>query len=239
MSSIKLADIATELEPIGWKVNSDKYKNLDAPLEFECSAGHRVYSTWRKIRSNPECPLCNKQALKEQQQRITKKKKGEYRILALDQASHICGWSVYSNKNLIAFGTFKTREDDEVARFHEVREWLAAMVENWEPDYVGIEGIQYQTNIGVTTFQTLARLQGVLLDYLYTERIPYKICPTNTWRTHCGVTGSTRSDKKRSIQLKIQEWYGLKLDEDAADAAGIGKYVADTVSPALEIESWI
>lgn len=113
------------------------------------------------------------------------------------------------------------------------------MIDNWQPDYIGIEGIQYQAQIGVTTFQTLARLQGILMDTCYEANIPYKICPTNTWRTHCGVTGSSRADKKRSIQLKIKDWYGLSLDEDTSDAAGIGKYLADTLAPKVEIVQWI
>jgi hypothetical protein len=44
------------------------------------------------------------------------------------------------------------------------------MLQNWRPDYVGIEGIQYQPKVfdgdtvgSVTLFQTLAHLQGILL----------------------------------------------------------------------------
>jgi hypothetical protein len=35
-----------------------------------------------------------------------KKKKGEFRVLALDQATHYTGYAVYNNRNLIDYGTF-------------------------------------------------------------------------------------------------------------------------------------
>ena len=112
------------------------------------------------------------------------------------------------------------------------------MIENWKPDIVAIEGIQYQQNFGVTTFQTLARLQGVLMELCFELGIPCQVCPTNTWRAHCGVKGRSRSDKKASMQSLIKTWFDISLSDDAADAIGIGKYVADTHKKKNEIVSW-
>lgn len=53
--------------------------------------------------------------------------------------------------------------------------------------------------MGVTTFQTLARLQGILMDTCFELKINYKICPTNTWRAHHEVKGRSRADKKKSM----------------------------------------
>ena len=44
-----------------------------------------------------------RERLKTKEFRNTKKKKNEYRILALDQATHISGYAVFSNKNLIDY----------------------------------------------------------------------------------------------------------------------------------------
>lgn len=55
--------------------------------------------------------------------------------------------------------------------------------------------------MGVTVFETLARLQGILMETCYELKIPYEICPTNTWRKFCGVRGRSRADKKRSMQV--------------------------------------
>ena len=79
------------------------------------------------------------------------------------------------------------------------------MVHSWKPDYIGIEGVQYQQNFGVTTFQTLCRIQGILMELCVELEIPYEVCATNTWRHHCGVKGKSRIDKKRSMQLLAKE----------------------------------
>ena len=189
MAKITIQSIQEQLESLGWKVISDTYKNLDEELEFQCNEGHKVFTTWKKLRNKTLCPICGKNQYKINDVPILKKKKGVKRILALDQASHITGYALFENKSLIKWGTFETKSNSEDARVNEVKEWLASKINGWELDYIGLEGIQYQESFGVTTFQTLARLQGVLINLCFEQGIRYEICPTNTWRHHCGVKG--------------------------------------------------
>ena len=238
MAKIKIETIAEELAADGWQVLSTDYQNLDTEMEFLCSEGHKVYAPWKKIRSKRDCPVCRQNQFKQNLNVIKPKMKGENRILALDQASHVTGYSIFDGPNLVSYGTFEAKETDEAKRFHEIRLWLISMVENWQCDIIGIEGIQYQQTMGVTTFQTLARLQGVLMDLCIELNIPYVICPTNTWRAHCGVKGTKRTDKKRSMQLLVKQWYDVTVSDDIADAVGIGKYVTDTNQQKTKIVSW-
>lgn len=238
MARIKIESIAEELEPDGWKVLSTDYQNLDTEMEFLCAEGHKVYAPWKKIRTKRECPVCKQNQFKQNLNIIKPKMKGENRVLALDQASHITGYSIFDGPNLVSFGTFEAKESDEGKRFHEIKLWLISMIENWQCDIIGIEGIQYQQNMGVTTFQTLARLQGILMDLCIELEIPYVICPTNTWRAHCGVKGQSRTDKKRSMQLLVKNWYDVTVSDDIADAVGIGKYVTDTNQQKTKIVNW-
>ena len=92
--------------------------------------------------------------------------------------------------------------------------------------------------MGVTVFQTLARLQGVLIETCVELEIPYKIAPTNTWRAHCKVKGRSRADKKRSMQMLVKEWYDVSVTDDESDAIGIGKYVSETHQQKTEIINW-
>ena len=179
-----------------------------------------------------------RERLKTKEFKNCKKKKGEYRILALDQATHISGFAVFSNKNLIDYGAFEAEGNNDIERSVQVKTWLISLIDQFEVDFVGLEGIQYQTEIGVTAFETLARLQGILAATCYEEKIPYKIVATNTWRAHCGVKGRSRPDRKRSMQNLVQEWFKFKPTEDEADAIGIGKYFVDTQSPKVEIVDW-
>ena len=238
MARIKIETIAEELAADGWKVLSTDYQNLDTEMEFMCAEGHKVYAPWKKIRTNRECPVCKQNKYKQVKNVIKPKVKGEYRVLALDQASRITGFSIFDGEQLTSYGIYEAVNEEEGKRCHEVRVWLASMIENWKPDIIGIEGIQFQEKMGVTTFQTLARLQGILIDLCIELEIPYVICPTNTWRAHVGVKGRARADKKRSMQLIIKDKYDISVSDDIADAIGIGKYVSDTHRKRTEMVSW-
>jgi hypothetical protein len=115
------------------------------------------------------------------------------------------------------------------------------MISNWDPDCVAIEGIQYQDEssgqkVSVTVFQGLARLQGVLMDACFSLKIDCLVCPTNTWRNHCGVKGRYRADKKRSMQLIAKKEYDITVTDDESDAIGIGKYAANLNK--IEVTNW-
>ena len=247
MSKIKLDDIRKQLAEDNWTLVSDSYKNLDEVLTFMCSEGHTVYAPWKKIRTRRECPLCKGNVYTHHENKVVPKKKDTIRILALDQATKVTGWSVYDGRTLIKYGAFSTSLDGEAARNNSVKTWLINMINLWQPDYIAIEGIQYQDEsggkddkkkLGVVVFQTLARLQGVLLDACFEAHIPVEVCPTNTWRAHCGVKGRTRSDKKKSMQMLAKEWFDVTLSDDEADSIGIGKYLADLKTKQTQVFQW-
>ena len=238
MARISIDEIKEQISTDGWQLISENYQNLDSNLEFKCDKSHTVIAPWKKIRENRICPICMRERLKTKEFHNTKKKKGEYRILALDQATHISGYAVFDNKNLIDYGTFEAVGDNDIERSVQVKQWLISLIDQFQIDFVGLEGIQYQTAAGITTFETLARLQGILAATCVEEKISYKIANTNTWRVHCGVKGRTRPDKKRSMQRLVKEWFNIMPSEDEADAIGIGKYFSDIQSPKVEIIDW-
>ena len=132
---------------------------------FECPHGHQVFAPWQKLRTRRDCPVCKQNSFTQNAEEILPKPKGATRILALDQATKVTGYSIFDDGKLVKVGTFTTTSDDEVARCVSVKNWFLSMLQSWKPDYVGIEGIQYQPktfdgdSVGsVTLFQTLAHL---------------------------------------------------------------------------------
>lgn len=243
MAKIKIDDIKFELATDGWLLISSEYTNLKTEMEFECNEGHRVFATWDKIRSKRECPMCKSNALSKMDNEILAKPKGAKRTLALDQASKTTGYAIFDDGKLVKYGKFSASNEDDIERFALMKEWLMSMISNWRPDHIGIEGIQYQEEgsgqkMGVTVFQTLARLQGILMLTCHEAKIPYTICPTNTWRHSCGVKGKTRSDKKRSMQLLAKQWYDITVTDDEADAIGIGHHLVNHIKKNTEITNW-
>lgn len=243
MAKINLDTIKTQLAAEGWKVLAADYTNLDTVMEFECPEGHRVHTTWKKLRTKLECPICKNKSHSYHSGESQAKPKGVTRVLALDQASHVSGYAIFDNDKLVAYGSFEASGRDEVERYLSIKSWLLSLISTWRPDHVGIEGIQFQEEgggqkMGVTVFQTLARLQGVLLLTCHEERIPCEVCPTNTWRHHCGVKGKTRTDKKRSMQILVKKWYDVTVTDDESDAIGIGRYVSQSVTKQTLITNW-
>ena len=242
MSKIKVEDIRKAAIDNGWQLVSTEYKNLSTELTFICNEGHEINIPYKKVRDKWECPLCKANKYYNFSEEVKPKSKGVQRAIGLDQATHITGYSIFDNDELIYAGTFEATAEDEIARDVQIQNWLIQLIHNWKPDIVGLEGIQLQQfndkMVGVTTYQTLARLQGILMATCYDLKVDYMICPPATWRNHSGVKGRSRADKKRSMQNKIKEWFDITVSDDVADAIGIGKYINETHKKKVEIFNW-
>ena len=242
MSKIKVEDIRKAAIENGWQLVSTEYKNLSTELTFICNEGHEINIPYKKVRDKWECPLCKANKYYNFSEEVKPKSKGVQRAIGLDQATHITGYSIFDNEELVYAGTFEATAEDEIARDVQIQNWLIQLIHNWKPDVVGLEGIQLQQfndkMVGVTTYQTLARLQGILMATCYNLKVDYMICPPATWRNHSGVKGRSRADKKRSMQNKIKEWFDITVSDDVADAIGIGKYINETHKKKVEIFNW-
>ncbi len=242
MSKIKVEDIRKAAIDNGWQLISTEYKNLSTELTFICNEGHEINIPYKKVRDKWECPLCKANKYYNFSEEVKPKSKGVQRAIGLDQATHITGYSIFDNEELVYAGTFEATAEDEIARDVQIQNWLIQLIHNWKPDVVGLEGIQLQQfndkMVGVTTYQTLARLQGILMATCYDLKVDYMICPPATWRNHSGVKGRSRADKKRSMQNKIKEWFDITVSDDVADAIGIGKYINETHKKKVEIFNW-
>lgn len=226
MAKIKIEDIRQEAKEHSWNILTEEYQNLDLTMEWECSEGHTILLPYKSVRGKYECPVCKQNIYKNKEFKVVSKDK-KYRILALDQATKVTGWAVYDDQDLVAYGIFTAKEQDPIARDNTIRNWLISMIYTWQPDLIGLEGIQLQEN-NVTLYTTLARLQGVLMQTCYELNKEYEICHTAVWRKHCGVKGTSRADKKISMQRQAKAWFDVTLTDDISDAIGIGKYLVDT-----------
>lgn len=229
---INVYTVANHLETEGWKLISDSYKNLNTELEMECPEGHRQFQTYGNWRKHPICEQCMAgDPYKIKKNKVPAKNADTVRVLALDAATNITGYSIYDDRDLVSYGTFKTSGEKAEERIHEVKEWLKAAIVAWEPDFVGIENIQLQSfgnnQYQVETYRVLANLQGVLVDTLFEACIDHDLVSVNTWRNYCNVgQGTGRENKKKQAQDKVKLWYNQNCTQDEADAICIGKYFA-------------
>jgi Holliday junction resolvasome RuvABC endonuclease subunit len=67
------------------------------------------------------------------------------KLLALDQASHITGYSVFDNKDLIAYGKFELKDEDLGKRLVKYRKKIEELIEKYDIEEVAFEDIQMQS----------------------------------------------------------------------------------------------
>ena len=230
---INIYSVTNHLESEGWKLVSDTYKNLNTELEMICPAGHlqkQTYGNWRK---RPMCEQCIAgDPYKVKKNKVPIKKIDTRRILALDAATNVTGYAVYDDDTLVTYGVYKVNKElSTEQRINEIKKWLSAALNEWEIDFCIIENIQLQSygsnssQMQVKTFQTLANLQGVLLDTCFEACVDHDLVYAVEWRHYCGVgEGTGRENKKKQAQNKVHMWYGLDCTQDEADAICIGKY---------------
>lgn len=227
--AINIYTVQQDLKNQKWTLVSKTYKNLKTPLQMICPKGHEVevpYEDWRK---RHECPECEKLVAEASiRNKIPTPNPLVNRILALDAATNTTGYSIFDNRKLVAYGTFTTNGSNATERINQVKHWVDDVRQKAQPNFIGIENIQYQQMAGVKTFQTLANLQGVLLDYCF-ENCKSALVMPSTWRAHLGINhGDKRAEAKQKTQNYVKMLTGLDVSQDEADAICIGKYFADT-----------
>ena len=234
MGTINIYTVRNALEAENWQLVSETYKNLKTPLEIICPYGHKQEQTFDQWRKHKICDICMAgDPYKIKKNKVPEKGTDTQRILGLDAATGVTGYSIYDDKVLVGFGTYKTSSSlPAVERINQVKNWLKAALKEWEPDFIGIENIQLQkygnrdTDVQVKTFQTLANLQGVLLDVIFEACINYDLVRPSEWRSYCGISDGDqhRDARKKAAQAKVKIWYDMVCTEDEADAICIGKY---------------
>lgn len=248
MAKIRIEDIRKECEEHNWKVITTEYTNLDTQMKFVCGEGHTIVSPWKMVRGKFACAACEKNPFKEEElSKVIPKPRGATRVLSIDQATKKSGWAIFDNGNLVKYGVFETSLESDTERLNAVKNWLISMINIWKPDHIAIEDIQLQNKggfddtgdnvIGVTTFKTLAKLQGVVIQTIYEAKIPYTVCMPAVWRKFNKIKGKSRADKKKSAQILVKDCYDITLTDDAAEAILIGRYACGNLEK-YEISSW-
>jgi len=228
---INIYAVTNHLNELGWELISDSYKNLNTELEMKCPKGHLQKKTYNEWRKHPQCDICLAGApFLGQKNKVPPKNDDTQRVLALDAATVVTGYSIYDNQKLVSFGTYKVDKNlPTEERINKMKKWLISVIEECQPDFIGLENIQLQSfgkgQFQVEMYRTLANLQGVLVDTIFEACIDHDLVYSTTWRNYCNVGDDKgRENKKKAAQDKVKLWYGQDCTQDEADAICIGKY---------------
>lgn len=145
------------------------------------------------------------------------------RILAIDQATHVSGFSFWDNNELVDYGHFEATNKDTIFRMQEVSDWVGGLINQHNPDAVVIEAVQYQQNQKV--YSTLSQLQGVLFALFFSVGVEFYIVEPSAWKSYSGIKlrEKRKEQKLQSIEI-VSSSYGVTPTEDEADAILMGRY---------------
>ena len=220
-----------KLRNLGWELLSDEYQNKTTPITVRCAnCGQVVFTSLEEVQKGGKCIGCES-TQREDNLRVAEivetqlpQKKGR-RLLALDQSTTNCGWSVFEDGKLLQFGVKKLDKSDINFRIAEVDRWFREVLKLWEIDEVGFEDIQLQRD--PLTYKKLAMLLGVLVNSTIAELgTEPRIVGSNVWCSACGIHARYRDERKRQSQNRVLKLFGQRVSQDAADAINIGTFFA-------------
>ncbi len=149
------------------------------------------------------------------------------KLLALDQASRVSGWSIFIDGELKDWGHLTTEQEEVGERLVTIRNFIIKKVQEWDIDTIAFEDIQLQSSVGnnVKTFKVLANVFGVVLETAVELNKNVIVVPSSTWKSTLQIKGRTRPDQKRNAQAYVLQQYQVKATQDECDAICIGSHV--------------
>lgn len=227
MAKLSMEQVKEELQSLGYQYVSGTYQNLKSVIVVKCKENHEVTTTLHDLRKKRPCPVCSQFEITKEEEKMLEqlpKKKG-FRVLALDNATKITGYSIFENGKLLHYGIKEIDSSTpQKLRIAYMKQWFVSMLTVWDIDSVGLENVQYQGN--AQTLITLSKLLGALEVASLEYNIEPYVVSSQTWKSFCKVKGRNRYQDKEKAQNHVKVKYGIIVSQDAADAICLGEYVA-------------
>lgn len=145
-------------------------------------------------------------------------------VLGVDPSTVATGYSVWRDGRLLVCGVITPRHPVQTTRAQEVVEALAALLEQWRPDAVGIERLPTR-HAGSSEVWSLANSLKQLCRW---HKVPVELVTPAQWRRSIvELSGNAqKADVLAALRMRYHdEPWAEGLGPDALEAAAIGEYV--------------
>lgn len=136
------------------------------------------------------------------------------RVLGFDSSSKACGWSVFDNGQLVAYGRYLQSGTGHGERLMHFRYWILHMFTHWAPHRVIFEA-PYQGRMR-NTFGVLSKYVA-MIEAAHFEHYGREIGETGTMPAHLikkligAKKGKDHEANKKIVLLMINQQFGLSL----------------------------
>lgn len=152
------------------------------------------------------------------------------KILSLDQSTRCTGYCITVDGKITEWGilTPERKKDIVNIRMREMFFKIYDLVKTSQPDFIVMEGTQYQNNIN--SFNILSKLQGIILSIAFLTNLGFYIVEPTCWKSFCKIKGRKREEQKADTKRFVAETYGIIATEDEADAIGIATWAVANIT---------
>lgn len=151
-------------------------------------------------------------------------------ILSVDASSKSSGWALYEENQLLSHGCITSSSTDLFKRIHKMVDSIDEIITNNNVSKLILEEVRPEDIGGRTntnTHRALMWLQGAIAMMIHDKhsKVTIEYLYPSEWRKCCKIKtgrGVVRETvKQRDIRF-VQEQFGFTVNDDEADAIGIG-----------------
>lgn len=150
------------------------------------------------------------------------------RVLSIDASTKSTGVAVFDETNLIAYDCFTATDNDLIKRIKKIVKQLKEFLDKYPVDKIILEEVRPENTVqNIKTQKALMYLQAAInfLVHEMNPKIKIEYVYPSEWRSACGIKtgrGVRRESQKASDIQFIEDTYGITVNDDIADAIGIG-----------------
>ena len=151
-------------------------------------------------------------------------------ILSIDASTKSSGWAVYEGTSLKDYGCITASSTDLFKRIHKMVDELDVIIAKYAVQKIILEEVrpdEIGSRSNLATHKALMFLQGAVAMMVHDKysKITIEYLYPSEWRKCCKIKtgrGVVRETvKQRDIRF-VEETFGIKVNDDIADAIGLG-----------------
>jgi Holliday junction resolvasome RuvABC endonuclease subunit len=150
------------------------------------------------------------------------------KILAIDASTKSSGIAYFNGQKLEAYDCFTASSIDLIKRIQKITNLLNEFLNEHEVEKIILEEVRPENGLqNIQTHRALMWLQAAIAFMVHDNypKVEIEYVYPSSWRAACGIhTGrGVRRDSLKSADIKfVEDTYDIKVNDDIADAIGIG-----------------
>jgi Holliday junction resolvasome RuvABC endonuclease subunit len=164
------------------------------------------------------------------------------KVLAIDASTKSTGVALFDDTKLIKYTCLTASSNDVIKRIQKIIQELNVFIGNETIDKVILEEVRPEQGVqNIQTHRVLMWLQGAIAFLLHETQpkatIEY-VYPSE-WRAKCGIKNgrNVRRDQAKILDIEfVKKTYSIDVNDDIADAIGIGHAYVNQLSNEINWE---